>query len=84
MRPKIKAEISLTDWEAFRLSFNSFKTITEIQPNEVVYQLLGCLDITLLKLLYRKNNEPEGLMEESLFKVIKHIAMKKNKALYIK
>ena len=37
VRPKIKASISLADWEVFESAFNSFKANTDVQPNKVVH-----------------------------------------------
>ena len=71
MRPKIKAGISLINWEVFKLTFNSFKATTDVQPNKIVHQLLSCLDRDLLKLLYWENNKPERLTEENLLELIK-------------
>ena len=79
-RPKIEVGTSLVDWEFFKSVFKSFKVATDVQPNKAVHQLLGCLDSDLLKLLYRENNEPEGLTEENLLKFIKRIAVKSNGA----
>ena len=64
MRPKIKPGISWMEWEAFKLSFNLFKTTTDVQLDKIVHQLLSCLDRDLLKLLYWENNKPEKLTEE--------------------
>ena len=82
MRPKIKAGISLTDWEAFKLSFNLFKATTDVQPDKIVFHLLSCLDRDLLKLLYWENNEPEKLTEENLLKAIKFITVKREDIWY--
>ena len=60
--------------------FNLFKAATDVQPDKVMHQLLSCLDRDLLKLLYRENNELEGLTEENLLELIKYITLKSENA----
>ena len=76
VRPRIEVSTSLADWEFFKSRFKSFKVAADVQPEKAVHELMGCLDNDLLKLLYRESEKPEGLNEEDLLRLIKHIAMK--------
>ena len=51
-RPKIQSSCHKAEW-------NIFKSAANIDPDEVVHQLLGCLDPDLVTLVYNETSAPE-------------------------
>ena len=78
--PNIEVGTPLVDWEFLHSVLKSLKISMDVKPDKVVHQLLGYLDSDLLKPLYGENDDPEGLTEENLLELIKHIAMKSESA----
>ena len=46
------------------------------QRDQIVHQLLGCLDSDLITLVYNENNSPEELDESTLLKLIEKVSVK--------
>ena len=71
--PGEKPNMEVNTPQAEMKSSKSFKTPTDEKPAKSTHQCLGCQDSNLLKLLPKEDDEPKGLIEENLFKIIKCI-----------